>query len=153
MKRHSPRTRDVALNRMRRVKRLVVAGSLVLTGVLTDLAAQAFPGHTVKRAALAPPTTPARGAARAHRVRSHHRLRPPAHHPRVHNSAPVAPVQSAPVQSAPVQSAPAQSAPVQSAPAQSAPVQSAPAQSAPVQSAPVQSAPAPAPAPVVSGGS
>jgi hypothetical protein len=150
MKRHSPRTRDVALNRMRRVKRLVVAGSLVLTGVLTDLAAQAFPGHTVKRAALAPPTTPARSAARSHHVRSHHRLRPPAHHPRVHHSAPAAPAQSAPAQSAPAQSAPAQSAPVQSAPAAAPAPTPAPAAAPAPTPAP---AAAPAPAPVVSGGS
>ncbi|MGZ4274693.1 MAG: hypothetical protein ACXVRP_13145, partial [Solirubrobacteraceae bacterium] len=82
MKRHSTRTRDVALNRMRRVKRLVVAGSLVLTGVLTDLAAQAFPGHTVKRAAITPPPPPARATARPHHMRPHTRLRPPVHHPR-----------------------------------------------------------------------
>jgi hypothetical protein len=38
--------RDAALRRLGNVNRLLAAGSLVAAGVLTDVAANAFPGHS-----------------------------------------------------------------------------------------------------------
>ena len=50
-----PRTpshaRDAALARMRRINRWLIAGAIVVTGVLTDVTAQAFPGRTITRSA------------------------------------------------------------------------------------------------------
>ena len=43
---HTTHTRDAALLRLRRVNRWVIMGSIVLAGVLTDVAANAFPGRT-----------------------------------------------------------------------------------------------------------
>ncbi|HWF24907.1 MAG TPA: hypothetical protein VG275_05645 [Solirubrobacteraceae bacterium] len=136
--------RDAALYRMRRINRWMLAGAVVGTGLLTDVAAQAFPGHTIKRTAgSSSGTSTVTSATTTHRHRTRHRAHTPlkpatrAPQPQV-----VEPVPGATSSAAPAQAAPA---PVQSAPVQSAPVQSAPAP------APVQSAPAPAP--VVSGGS
>lgn len=42
---HTGRSRDAALRRLTRVNRWMIAGSALLTGVLTDVAANAFPGH------------------------------------------------------------------------------------------------------------
>jgi hypothetical protein len=46
---HTSRSRDAALRRLRRVNRWLIAGSATLTGVLTAVAASAFPGKTVKQ--------------------------------------------------------------------------------------------------------
>lgn len=144
---HTPLRRDAAVNRLRRFNRAAVAFSLAATAVLTEVAAHAFPGHTIKRTAgsttVAAATTPAVHHHRRHPT--HHALKPPAAAPTTTQPA----VETAPETAPTDQSAPA---PVESAPA---PVESAPAdQSAP---APAQSAPpvesTPAPAPVVSGGS
>src|SRR5271165_3088325 len=43
---HSPRTRDAGLRKIARVRRWLVGGSVALTGVLTAIAANAFPGKT-----------------------------------------------------------------------------------------------------------
>jgi hypothetical protein len=51
MQRHTPRTRDIALRRLTSVNRWLVAGSAALAGVFTAVAANAFPGHTIKREA------------------------------------------------------------------------------------------------------
>ena len=126
--------RDAALFRMRRINRWLLAGTVVATGALTDVAAQAFPGRTIKRATPASPATPAPTATTEPRRRHrhhHHALTPPAQPPQTQTSPQV--VEPVPG---------ATSAPATTAPA--APVQSVPA------AAP---APAPAPAPVVSGGS
>src|SRR5947209_6404884 len=47
---HTPGTRDAALRRLARANRWLIAGSAALTGVLTDVAANAFSGHTVSSA-------------------------------------------------------------------------------------------------------
>ena len=44
MRNHTTHTRDAALRRLSHVNRWLVAGSVVLTGVLADVAANAFPG-------------------------------------------------------------------------------------------------------------
>jgi Mg-chelatase subunit ChlI len=48
MTRHTSHTRDAALHDLRRISRWLIAGSIALTGVLADVAANAFPGRTVK---------------------------------------------------------------------------------------------------------
>ncbi|MHB8492477.1 MAG: hypothetical protein ACYDA6_09745 [Solirubrobacteraceae bacterium] len=45
---HTPRSRDAALAKLTNVKRLLFAGTTALTGALTVVAANAFPGRTVK---------------------------------------------------------------------------------------------------------
>jgi hypothetical protein len=42
---HTTHTRDAALLRLRRINRWLIFGSILLTGVLADVAANAFPGH------------------------------------------------------------------------------------------------------------
>ncbi|HWX97365.1 MAG TPA: hypothetical protein VNZ01_11000 [Solirubrobacteraceae bacterium] len=50
---HSTNARDAALQRLRRTNRWLIAGSVVLTGVLSDVAANAFAGKTIKAGANA----------------------------------------------------------------------------------------------------
>jgi hypothetical protein len=57
---HTSRSRDAALRRLHRANRWLIAGSATLTGVLTAVAASAFPGKTLKE-------TRARSAGKAHR--------------------------------------------------------------------------------------
>jgi len=148
-------TRDAALRKLGRINRWMIASSVALTGVLTEVAAQAFPGKAkastsgvVKRRASGPPSpAPARPTP----------LKAPA-------QAPSATTEAAPETAHSQESAPSPETVHESAPAQeSAPAEhSAPAEaqheSAPApapEPAPAhESAPAPeSPAPVVSGGS
>ncbi|HXB65770.1 MAG TPA: hypothetical protein VNV42_12950 [Solirubrobacteraceae bacterium] len=46
---HTSRTRDAALRRLRHANRWLIGGSAALTGVLTAVAASAFPGKTLKQ--------------------------------------------------------------------------------------------------------
>ena len=46
MRNHTTHTRDAALRRLSHINRWLVAGSIILTGVLADAAANAFPGKT-----------------------------------------------------------------------------------------------------------
>ncbi len=48
---HTPRTRDAALRRLAKSNRWLIAGSAALAGVFTAVAANAFPGHTLKTGA------------------------------------------------------------------------------------------------------
>jgi hypothetical protein len=141
--------RDAALDRMRRLNRWLIAGAVVGTGLLTDVAAQAFTGRTITRTAGSSSTGSSRALPASPRRTRHHArhraLAPAAHAPKVVE--PVAGAAAAPATQAPSTQAPATQAPVTQAPVTQAPATPAPA---PVQSAP---APAPAPAPVVSGGS
>jgi hypothetical protein len=57
MSRHTPRARDAALSRLRRLNRGLIAGSVVATLILTEVAAHAFPGHTQSAAAAVPAAT------------------------------------------------------------------------------------------------
>jgi hypothetical protein len=87
----SVRARDSSLRRLRTVNRVVIGGAVVLTGLLSDVAANAFPGHTRRASAATIPATstgtsagtgsgtPATSSSR-HRSR-HHSLQPPAQAP------------------------------------------------------------------------
>jgi hypothetical protein len=48
MRIHTTHTRDAALNKLQRVNRWMIAASVALTGGLSAIAANAFPGKTVK---------------------------------------------------------------------------------------------------------
>jgi hypothetical protein len=48
MSKHTTRARDAALQRLSRANRWLIAGSVVLTGVLSDVAANAFAGKTIE---------------------------------------------------------------------------------------------------------
>ncbi len=137
----TPAGRDAGLRRLRIANRLLIGTTVAVTGLLTDVAAQAFPGHkrVIRAAVVTPParTLGTAGAARhrhagRHREHARRKLRPPAQAP-----SSVSGTTSATVQSAP--STTSTPAPVAPAPAAAAP--------APVAPAPVS------PAPVVSGGS
>ncbi|MDQ6803732.1 MAG: hypothetical protein M3065_01925, partial [Actinomycetota bacterium] len=76
--------RDAALNRMRRINRWLIAGAVVVTGFLTDVAAQAFPGHTITRRAGSSATGDRSLSVKRrhpHHRAAHHALTPPAHAP------------------------------------------------------------------------
>jgi hypothetical protein len=123
----SPSGRDAALHRMRVFNRVLAGTAIAFTGVLADVAAQAFPGHSRRISAATRTSKPPARRARAHSSHHSDKLSAPA-------QAPATSTQSAPATS------------TQSAPATS--TQSAPA--------PQPAAPAPTPqpaAPVVSGGS
>jgi hypothetical protein len=45
---HTPDARDAALKRLSRANRWLIAGSVLLTGALSDVAANAFAGKTIK---------------------------------------------------------------------------------------------------------
>lgn len=70
---HTPRTRDAALRKLKSVNRWVFAASAGLTGIFTAVAANAFPGHTVKTGSAA-----REGSSSTSRSS---RLRPPASAP------------------------------------------------------------------------
>jgi hypothetical protein len=48
MRTHTTHTRDAALGKLRRINGWIIAGSVALTAVLSDVAANAFPGKTIK---------------------------------------------------------------------------------------------------------
>ena len=148
---HTTHTRDAALRQLNRINRWLIAGSVVLTGVLADVAANAFPGKTAK-------TPAASKAAKGHKKSSGSAsktttgvLRAPDQPPKAseaESSQPAAP--SEPAQEAAPQAPAQESAPAQEAPSEPAPErEAAPAQEA----APTQEAAPEESAPVVSGGS
>ncbi|HEX4564192.1 MAG TPA: hypothetical protein VH115_07015 [Solirubrobacteraceae bacterium] len=51
--RHSTGTRDAALRRLTSANRWLIAGSIALTGILSEVAAQAFPGKKLGSAGAA----------------------------------------------------------------------------------------------------
>lgn len=146
--RHS---RDAGLRRLARANRWLIAGSALLTGVLTDVAAQAFPGHKA----------PSRreGAARAaDRAHAHHALRAPSATPKAatRQTTQTAP---APAETQTETQAPAPAEVEQApAPVEEAHTATPEAATQPPPAETHEEAPAPAPepapeAPVVSGGS
>jgi hypothetical protein len=147
---HTSRTRDAALRRLGRTNRWLIGATVLLTGVLTDVAANAFPGHkvTVKRTSA----KHAKASSTKHSAGKHKPLARPAAPPKTTTeAAPQAPAEEASTP-APAESAPAEEthAPTQESAPESAP---APAETA---SPEVHEAPAPEPEasePVVSGGS
>jgi outer membrane biosynthesis protein TonB len=78
--RHTARSRDAALRRLRRVNRWLIAGSALLTGLFAELAASAFSGH------------PASARASSARSKTHHTatkpLAPPQQPPRAAETTP-----------------------------------------------------------------
>jgi hypothetical protein len=130
---HTPRTRDAALGRLTRTNRWLIAASTVMTGLLTDIAANAFPGHT------------------AHTNSTVKQARPHAKHKPL--AAPARP----PANTTPTNEAPASETPQpQSGANETAGSESAPAASSEAASPEPSAAPEAAPSanePVVSGGS
>jgi type IV secretory pathway VirB10-like protein len=156
MRTHTTQARDSALKRLRRTNRWLIAGSVALTGALSEVAASAFAGKTVK-SATAVRHAGGTGTAGSSSRTNTKPLSPPAQPPRA-TPAPAQPSQESP-QAAPSQESP-QAAPSgepqQAAPEasqQAAPSQETP-QAAPSQEAPAQEAPPSREAPpAVSGGS
>ncbi len=152
---HTPRSRDEALRRLGRVNRWLIAGTAVLTGVLTDVAANAFPGHTIRKSSSRAAT---QKKAPAH---EHKAIAPPRNAPKpdttTQQAAP-APAETSEAPHAETQAPPseAQAPPSEAAPAQEAAPEraheSAPAP-APVEEAPRAQAAPPPEEPAVSGGS
>jgi hypothetical protein len=145
---HTTHARDAALRQLNRVNRWLIAGSVVLTGVLADVASNAFPGKTAKASA----------ASRASKAHAKHAgsasktttgvLRAPEQAPKAGSEA--EPSQQAAPSEPAQEAAPQEPAPTQETPREAAPEQeAAPAQEAapPQETAPEQSGP------VVSGGS
>ena len=82
---HTPARRDAALRRLRTVNRSLIAVALAGAAVLTDVAAHAFPGRTIKRVAGdTVAASPAASISSSTTVHHHHHrpkvaaLRPPA---------------------------------------------------------------------------
>ncbi len=83
---HTSRSRDAAVRRLGRANRWLIAGSAVLTGVLTDVAANAFPGHSI--------ASRTRAAGRTGKHARHKPLAPPAHAPKTTTQATPPPAQT-----------------------------------------------------------
>lgn len=137
-------SRDAALRRLARINRWLIAGSVALTAVLSEVAAQAFPGRSTTAAkSKAKPSAhhasqPAGGAST-----SPGSLQPPAHAPSA--GAEVQPESPSGSQAATPPETSHESAPAQeAAPAPEAAPAEQTHESAP---APHESAPAPEPAP------
>ena len=75
--RHTSASRDAALRRLGHANRWVLAGTAVLTGLFTELAASAFSGHSAHAAS---------GTGAGSRTHAHHQqttpLKPPAQAPK-----------------------------------------------------------------------
>jgi hypothetical protein len=141
---HSTHTRDAAMRELRKINRWLIAGSVILTGLLSDVAANAFPGKSTKGTAEA-----RRKSAGHHRHRSHAAatgvLRAPEQAPQSSIEAPAQAEEPAAAAQAPAEAA-AEAAPAEEA--QGTP--QAHTEAAPVQEP--ETAPEEA-GPVVSGGS
>jgi hypothetical protein len=79
MRIHTTHTRDAALGQLRRVNRWIIAGSIGLTAVLADVAANAFPGKTIKTPATKP--SGSRTQSNSSSATPAKPLAPPAHGP------------------------------------------------------------------------
>ena len=140
---NSTSARDAALQRLRRTNRWLIAGSVLVTGVLTDVAANAFAGKTIKASSTPKRSGHSHGGSSS--TTSTQPLRPPAQAPTTSTEAPPAQESQQAAPESSQQSAPSQES--QSAPSQ----ESAPAQeAAPSQEAQPSQETAP---PAVSGGS
>jgi hypothetical protein len=95
--------RDAAVHRMRRVNRWLIAGTVVAAGLLTDVAAQAFPGRTITRTTGSSATVRARPAipAETRHTYHHHALKPAARAPQRRVVTPAPAATSAPAPPAP----------------------------------------------------
>jgi hypothetical protein len=114
---HTTHTRDAALRELNRVTRWLIAASVVLTGVLSGVAASAFSGKRVEHGVRSRPNS-----ARAHTTSTHTNtstspLRPPTHAPKASvegssSSHEAAPAQEPAHESAPEPAPSQESAPV-----------------------------------------
>jgi len=115
MRTHTTRTRDAALRELHRINRWLIAGSVVLTGVLTDAAAHAFPGRTIKQDPMSKATgaqghtngTAGNAEAQPSKT-STESLQPPAQAPLPATESPAPQQPAAPQESAPAQATPRQ---------------------------------------------
>jgi hypothetical protein len=157
---HTPRTRDAALRKLGAANRWLIAGSAALTGVFTAVAANAFPGHTLKSQSR---NASARGrSSTTKRSDGSGHLRPPASRPESSDESGTEPSEPAAGEPTPGVEASESSPPAEAPPAQeSAPTeQTTPESSQQVQEPQQPTAPpeetepqAQPEAPVVSGGS
>jgi hypothetical protein len=149
MSQHTTDTRDTAVRKLQRVNRWLIAGSILLTGVLTDLAANAFPENAAKMSA--------HGRAKASTPRAHHHalsrvktptgsLKPPAQAPEASAEAPSSSAAAPTGESAPS----GESVPTQELAPE--PESNRPAETA-VESTPSREPAPEPPEPVISGGS
>ncbi len=108
----TPDRRDAGLRRLRTLNRVLIGAAVAGTGLLTDVAAHAFPGHkrnvtATAATASAPEARRTAGENRRHHGRHarHHAprtLRPPAHPPTTtHSATPTAAVTTSTPQPAP----------------------------------------------------
>ena len=133
--RHSTHARNAGLDRLRRANRFLIAGSIALTGVLADVAANAFPGKSLKSQGTSDSAKRARSQSSSSGA----------------STVPLAPPEHAPQASAESERPAGESSPSQES-SSSAPQESSSSKASP--EAPRESAPAQeASAPVVSGGS
>jgi hypothetical protein len=150
MRNHTSRTRDAALYQLSRINRWTIAGSVVLTGVLAEVAAHAFPGKPA-RAGTAIKDGARSTTSREASAAGEQPLAAPSQAPeaQAQESAPSAEAEAEAEagESAPPEAEAGEAAPQQEAPAEEA----VPQESAP-QEAPVEEAPEPY-GPVISGGS
>jgi hypothetical protein len=148
---HTTHARDAALHKLRRLNRWLIAGSIALTGVLADVAANAFPGKTIKASTSKP-----KGAGRqsgGSSGKSSQSLKPPQKAPEASSGSAPSQESSAP---SPESAAPSQEAapPQESSASRKTRESAPPKESAPAPEASREAAPAPeSSAPVVSGGS
>lgn len=87
MRQHTGNARDAALRRLRRSNRWLIAGSVALTGILAEVAAQAFPGKSLHGASSgAASSSGAKGASHptGSQSSSSTKLQPPAQGPEAH---------------------------------------------------------------------
>ncbi len=144
---HTTHTRDAALRGLQRANRWLIAGSIALTAVLTDVAAHAFPGKTPKASPASRHGTPGTHSGRSTGGGPPKALAPPTAAPQASAESPTAEGAAPAQESAPQESAPQEPAPAQEgAPAH----ESAPAHepAPPQEAAPAhESAPAQEPAP------
>lgn len=146
MRRHSTHARDTAIAQLSRINRWLLAGSVLLTGVFAEIAANAFPGHT-RRSASNHATGPS--AHRQGTTTSTAPLKPPEQAPGAVTEGPSESPAGEGQSSPPTSESQAGSGEAGATP--SAP-ESQPAPEAPAESAPSEPAPE-ASGPVVSGGS
>jgi hypothetical protein len=145
---HTTHTRDAALRDLHRINRWMIAGSVVLTGVLSDVAANAFPGKTVKQSSASSKSAQKKRGSTSKTTTGV--LRAPEKPPAKAESEPAQ--ESAPSESAQEAAPTQESQPTQEAAPEreAAPTQEAAPER---EAAPTQEAAPEAEAPVVSGGS
>lgn len=138
MRLHSTHTRDSSLRKLSVLNRWLIAASVTLTGVLTDVAAHAFPSKSTH----SPTKAGKHKSAKAQTSAPAHKLDPPAEAPQATTESPAG-EEPAPESAPAEESVPAEPAPEGEVVPEAAP-EPAPAQEAPVEEPS---------APVISGGS